>query len=909
MNLLLYGSKGPLLSQLARALKPLGLSSVRVAGSWTAFQRGVGNDRPDFAILLFEAFLSDDPQLAVDAHEYLIEQRLPAVVAIREGNSTERRMAEFVAGFDVLIEAPYDAAQLEAAIEMARNQVAQIEDPAPNTQKLDVPKAFSRESDATVLEPEPPSARPIPRVAEESTEKSLTGNAPRVPGAPLAAESTGSQRVPTQEVHTAPDPYDDGDDDFDIDAPLDEEAILSEVLDDSAIRNWSSESTEVSRPKATDRSNDAFEVRDWSQNHVSRPASEVGGRVPPARRDGQTGEGEDKTVLMDSPPTPRAPSVHKPVLPDLLQGEFGEVSAIRIFFLHHALGSTGRLVLKMDRIKREILFKSGMPGLEGVSVIDDRTRSMVESALLWERGSYAFYREEVRDSAYLPFENPLAVAFSAISDGMTLNQVVIPLTDKLKHYPCVTDQSDKRQRYLSQIPGIIEFLGGCGDRPLEKLASRLSGGMENTLKSALFCMMTDLIVFEKVPVSGRTRVEYDRPPEAQARNPERTPPPRSREPSAPSQSNQRTVVVEQASSSDEDEALMMELAKRAESFRRMSPHQIFGIEEGCGRNTVQQAYYRLVKEHHPDTYALARSPEIKPLAEEVFHLVRVAYNDLVRIEKSNPESRLNEGNKEANLKGRTGFNQPMPTASRMSAPADSGVPRSNSPSTPHPDPVRRQPEASSPRTTHDGSRYRTQASGPVERTRITTSGGNSATRIKIPRRKPTATAARPGPNSTFPGRSMTAKVTGISPGVQTTTTPKQAFKAGVTQLAAGNNDSALGYFQQAYSAEENNASYVAHYAWTMYLNDSEKVKDAVTLLKKALVDFKDADLEWPALFLGHIFMAEDREDKALRFYQQALEANPRNIEAKRRLRLHDMRKKANNSFLDKLFTKRKKPKK
>jgi hypothetical protein len=132
--------------------------------------------------------------------------------------------------------------------------------------------------------------------------------------------------------------------------------------------------------------------------------------------------------------------------------------------------------------------------------------------------------------------------------------------------------------------------------------------------------------------------------------------------------------------------------------------------------------------------------------------------------------------------------------------------------------------------------------------------------------------------------------------------PREHFKNGLTFLSAGQSDRALESFKEATEAEPANVSYMAHHAWAQYLVDPETAKDVVTVLKRAIAESDESSVEWPALFMGHILSAEGQEDQAVGYYRECLHGNPRNVEAKRRLRLYDMRTKTGGSFLDKLFS-------
>lgn len=70
------------------------------------------------------------------------------------------------------------------------------------------------------------------------------------------------------------------------------------------------------------------------------------------------------------------------------------------------------------------------------------------------------------------------------------------------------------------------------------------------------------------------------------------------------------------------------LRRLHQELKAQSPYQIFDLWEGCGRELVQQTFYKLVKAHHPDSYGGNLSDEIKRLAQENFLMVKDAYAKL-----------------------------------------------------------------------------------------------------------------------------------------------------------------------------------------------------------------------------------------------------------------------------------------
>ena len=68
-----------------------------------------------------------------------------------------------------------------------------------------------------------------------------------------------------------------------------------------------------------------------------------------------------------------------------------------------------------------------------------------------------------------------------------------------------------------------------------------------------------------------------------------------------------------------------ELQRRFESLQDKSHYEIFDVWEGCGREVVQERYYTLVKQNHPDRYGGNVSDKVKKLSQEIFLLIQNAF--------------------------------------------------------------------------------------------------------------------------------------------------------------------------------------------------------------------------------------------------------------------------------------------
>jgi tetratricopeptide (TPR) repeat protein len=132
--------------------------------------------------------------------------------------------------------------------------------------------------------------------------------------------------------------------------------------------------------------------------------------------------------------------------------------------------------------------------------------------------------------------------------------------------------------------------------------------------------------------------------------------------------------------------------------------------------------------------------------------------------------------------------------------------------------------------------------------------------------------------------------------------PEQRFKFGVSCLKTGAVDRAREAFAEAVEAEPENGLYLAHFHYSRYLIDQSAAKGVIARLKDLARD--DEGRETALLFLGHIERGRGKLDLATKYYRLCLRMNPRNVEAKRQMRLFDMRtSKRKTGVLERLFSK------
>ncbi|HDP26169.1 MAG TPA: hypothetical protein ENN34_12095 [Deltaproteobacteria bacterium] len=72
------------------------------------------------------------------------------------------------------------------------------------------------------------------------------------------------------------------------------------------------------------------------------------------------------------------------------------------------------------------------------------------------------------------------------------------------------------------------------------------------------------------------------------------------------------------------------LRSKLKQLKGQDPFDTLGVDRKISEGGLKRAYIRIVKEHHPDTYAYADDPEVKRLANDIFMEIQRAYNTVVK---------------------------------------------------------------------------------------------------------------------------------------------------------------------------------------------------------------------------------------------------------------------------------------
>ncbi|MBH23927.1 MAG: hypothetical protein CMH57_05605 [Myxococcales bacterium] len=110
------------------------------------------------------------------------------------------------------------------------------------------------------------------------------------------------------------------------------------------------------------------------------------------------------------------------------------------------------------------------------------------------------------------------------------------------------------------------------------------------------------------------------------------------------------------------------------------------------------------------------------------------------------------------------------------------------------------------------------------------------------------------------------------------------FLDGMTYLKLADLDEAHEHFEQAHQLHPEEARYLAFLGWSLYLR-SYNTDDRETGRKAVLEAMhRDPELDLTYVILGNIYVREGQQLRALNLYRKAVTLNPRNKDARKRLR-------------------------
>lgn len=620
---------------------------------------------------------------------------------------------------------------------------------------------------------------------------------------------------------------------------------------------------------------------------------------------------QDAPPIASEPSQPTSTPQGQPIevdvrLPRLSEGELRHVPLSRLLYTIHVHKSTGDLDLRMGQVERRFSFGEG-------NFMEERGLEMGQvkalcSAFAWGEGHFSFSERQAvsgKPKALIP------VIRSGIEEYVTQRRVMEALMPMMKSYPVATQLWPQRQTALAW-PVLGDFLGYCkGEATLEKVLSLFGAQITAAFVAGYFAKETDLLFLRSEPTARTVIVSYG--PQVQY------------DPQAANPDEQRKKSKAYRAAGTERLALKAELVAFHDNLQRYTPHQVFGLWEGCGRKVVQERFYVMVKEHHPDVYGGNVSNDIRSLSQRIFIAVKDAYAELMKIEGEQtvapPAEDSPVDKPEASASSSAHTPRPVQMTPVAVTPSSSGrggaadtpgraqhrtapISMSREPSSLHPDLAAqtRNEEARKQKFESFAARQE-QKTNDVRRERLEKLVSHQSTKVD----RAEKLQALSGPQSKSPAPRSNPSAS--APSAQTPEEQaKFSFNEGYKKFRNQQYPEALPLFEKAYTLEPENGLYTTFFAYTTFQTNAEAIDEAQDLLEKAIKTGHRQALPDAHLFLGYVLKIKGLERKAHRNFEMALSLNPTSVDAKREIRLYEMRHKDSSSsdpvgFLKNMFKK------
>lgn len=598
-------------------------------------------------------------------------------------------------------------------------------------------------------------------------------------------------------------------------------------------------------------------------------------------------------------------------LPQLERGRLSAVPLARLLYTCHVRKASGFLRLTAGGKTAEIALDQGhiklAPGYASAAEIIN--------VFAWVGGEYAFTEATppagTREETLRVIEHGL----SRIPNQLLMN-AMDPYMDR---FPVVTNHWEERQHTLDDFTALHALMRVIDGRSSwNRVLGKMGSLAHEAFKAAYFAVHTDLIHTHETPSIRGAVLTYARDIRLA----------RERVDEA---ARQQTKAFR--ASSDERSTLEHELEDALMGMRAMTPHQIFGVWEGCGREVVQERFYLLVKEHHPDVYGGNVTGRVKQLAQEIFILVKDTYTKLLKVEKAQTVA------PPAQTHGRA------PSAAAVTSVSRTGTARTLTPDATRPktqpgeEPSRQfaaRVPAETPTTLanhastslDEASEVRPDVRARIERLsgyrqkqqqrmrRISAHGASLDTRpepSEVSFSEVSELSEPSGPPEPDPEAERQAKLKILMQKASKGTHPnapnpaKDAFNAGYKLYREEMYQRAYAEFLRAYELAPDDALYQTFYAYLLFKLYPDKHERSEEILRDVLVSGNRQAMPDAYLFMGHILKARNEMDKAMKHYERAFKLNPACVEAERELRLAAIRNKRNasepGSFIKNLFKK------
>ena len=547
---------------------------------------------------------------------------------------------------------------------------------------------------------------------------------------------------------------------------------------------------------------------------------------------------------------------HEVDLPAPEKGSLIDFPLARLLYTLSQRKETGRL--KLSYSSHDLLF--GVVQGDLVVTGEFTAASELLGAFSWSHGKYEFTAAAV-DGSPLPALQLIAEGCRAHTRQRAITEAMTPV---MRRYPVKTNLWDERSELLGGYDVLVEVMELVdGSTHWETALSSLGQRVTEGFRAAYLALQLDLVHMLQQPGLQRVAVNYSRAVR------------RARQ--AVDQAEVEKTKAFQATTGAGRNQLERELGVQLGKMRHMTPHEIFGVWEGCGRKVVQDRFYILVKEHHPDVYGGNTSGDVRSLAQDIFILVKNTYQELLKVEKAQTVAPPSESEV---------LDDSVPAAlSEASEVADT---------TKELDKKDVKSRLSQMSGFRKKQRHRRRLQSVNADRARTTNPGRALSEAEVEEEEsvplPPEPESEPEPESD-PEEDRKAKLNKLLKRAQAAGASPAAdfWDKGFHAYKDGNKVLALEQFTKAWELDPESGPNLTFYGYLLFLNDPSKAAEAEELLRKALQTGNRQSAPDACLFLAHTVKAQGRQDEALGFYKRALRMNPNAREAEREIRLAERR--------------------
>ncbi len=571
-------------------------------------------------------------------------------------------------------------------------------------------------------------------------------------------------------------------------------------------------------------------------------------------------------------------------LPAPADGSLVDVPLSRLLYTLFQRKESGVLELKYATH----VLKFGIRDGELVVGGDWEPASELLTAFSWSHGHYDFSPDDVEGES----RPMLPLIAEGCRDHARQGTITETMSPVMRRYPVLSNLWSERGEQLDDFPILQQvMLQVDGITNWETILSGLGAKVTDGFRAAYFAMQTDMVmVFQSSGLLG-VAINYSREVRAAREKVGRAEVEKTKAYRATGDTAQRTK-------------LEVELSLLRGKLRAQSPHEIFGVWEGCGKKVVRDRFYVLVKEHHPDVYGGNTTGEVKEIAQDIFILVKKAYQDLLGIEGEQtvpPPAGAGASNDTRSERKSTPApkhepNRQAPGRQRLDTPRYAG-PSKSEPE----DDSQEEVDVKEKLAMLSGFRKKQSA-----RRRLRTYGGNSEASEESSAADSLVETSSAGANAASAAESTPepepepvderqAKLDKLLKRAQKVGHPdaptpsKEFFGKGYGHYREGRKREAFAAFKRAYELDSSDPATMIFYAYTKFMLDPSLIEETEAMLRDALSKGNKQAAPDGFLFLGHVLKAKGEAEEAYKMFKRAHQLNPASRDAEREVRLAEKR--------------------